>query len=579
MVKSELLNYIPKSKRYILFTALLNWLGMVFNVVILYSLIRIIEAIVLGTSERLGVYVLSIALAIVLKYVAVRFSVDFTRIISARVRKKMRERIYRKMAKLGFKVNKKYGDAEITQLTVEGVEQLDLYYSVFVPRVFYGLAAPLTVLAVLSFLSIRVALVLFFSVPLIPLLIIGMNTYAKKKMGKHWKRYTSLGDMFLDRMRGLTTLKIFQADRLKHDQLNEQAEQFRKSTMSVLKMQLNSITIMDLVAFGGAALAIVFALTDVRNGMLDPYLAIFVILLSAEFFLPLRTLGSAFHVATNGLASYKRIDAFLKDDTLEYGKKTLDAPITSIHAVDLSYAYTQESILLKDVTFTFDTPGFYAVAGKSGSGKSTLARLFMGFDSQYGGSLKYNDLEIGELSLETLAEHVTIVDHESHLFNGSVLDNLLLGNRKADMKDIESVLKTVALYDFFREKPEKLDYMLYENGKNVSGGQRQRILIARALLMDKDVYIFDESTASVDGKSEAIILDALTELSKEKIVIMITHKLYTIENATHILYIDRQTICKQGTHDELVARKGAYARTYLEQKELIDRMHGGDGHA
>lgn len=579
MVKSELLNYIPKSKRYILFTALLNWLSMVLNVVILYLVVRIIEAVVSNTFENLTIFIMLIVISIAIKYVAIRSSIDFTRIISAKVRKKMRERIYLKMAGLGFKVNKKYGDAEITQLTVEGVEQLDLYYSVFVPKVFYGLAAPLTVLVILSVLSMRVAMVLFFSVPLIPLLIIGMNTYAKKKMGKHWKRYTSLGDMFLDRMRGLTTLKIFQADRLKHDQLNQQSEQFRKSTMSVLKMQLNSITIMDLVAFGGAALAILFALQDVRNGMLDPFLAIFVILLSAEFFLPLRSLGSAFHVATNGLASYKRIDAFLKDDTLKYGTKSLKKPVTSIHAVNLSYAYSKESVLLEDVSFTFETPGFYAVAGKSGSGKSTLARLFMGFDDQYRGRLLFNDREVGELSLETLAEHVTIVDHESHLFNGSVLDNLILGNRKADEKRIESVLRTVDLYDLFMDKPEKLDYMLYENGTNVSGGQRQRLLVARALLMEKDVYIFDESTASVDSKSEEIIMDALEELAKKKIVIMITHKLYTITHATHILYIDDHTVCKQGTHDDLMSREGPYAKTYLEQRDLIESMHGGEDHA
>lgn len=579
MVKSELLNYIPKSKRYILFTALLNWLSMALNVVILYLIVRIIEAVVTDTFENLTIFMMLIVISIAIKYVAIRSSIDFTRIISAKVRKKMREQIYLKMASLGFKVNKKYGDAEITQLTVEGVEQLDLYYSVFVPKVFYGLAAPLTVLVILSFLSMRVAMVLFFSVPLIPLLIIGMNTYAKKKMGKHWKRYTSLGDMFLDRMRGLTTLKIFQADRLKHDHLNQQSEQFRKSTMSVLKMQLNSITIMDLVAFGGAALAILFALQDVRNGMLDPFLAIFVILLSAEFFLPLRSLGSAFHVATNGLASYKRIDAFLKDDTLRYGTKSLKKPVTSIHAVNLSYAYSKESVLLENASFTFETPGFYAVAGKSGSGKSTLARLFMGFDDQYRGHLLFNDREVGELSLETLAEHVTIVDHESHLFNGSVLDNLILGNRKADEKRIEAVLGTVDLYDFFMAKPEKLDYMLYENGTNVSGGQRQRLLVARALLMEKDVYIFDESTASVDPKSEEIIMDALEELAKNKIVIMITHKLYTITHATHILYIDDHTVCKQGTHDDLMSREGPYAKTYLEQRDLIESMHGGEDHA
>ncbi|MFP4177351.1 MAG: ABC transporter ATP-binding protein/permease, partial [Acholeplasmataceae bacterium] len=533
----------------------------------------------LNRSEDIMPYVLLIVLAILIRYLAIRSSIDFTRIISARVRKKMRERIYLKMANLGFKADRKYGDAEITQLTVEGVEQLDLYYSIFVPKVFYGLAAPLTVLVILSLLSMRVALVLFFSVPLIPLLIVGMNTYAKKKMGKHWKRYTSLGDTFLDRMRGLTTLKIFQADRLKHDELNEQSERFRKSTMSVLKMQLNSITIMDLVAFGGAALAILFALADVRNGLLDPYLALFVILLSAEFFLPLRSLGSAFHVATNGLASYKRIDAFLKDETMRYGTKTLGKAVESIRAVALSYAYSEDSVLLQNVSFTFKKPGFYAIAGRSGSGKSTLARLFMGFDDRYQGSLTFNDQEVGALSLETIAEHVTIVDHESHLFNGSVRDNLTLGNRKAEKEAIEAVLRTVDLYDLFMEKPEKLDYLLYENGANLSGGQRQRLLVARALLMDRDVYIFDESTASVDAESEAIIIKALEELAEKRIVIMITHKLYTITRATHILYIDDHTVCKQGTHDELIRRDGPYARTYREQKELIDSMHGGDVHA
>jgi ABC-type transport system involved in cytochrome bd biosynthesis fused ATPase/permease subunit len=574
MIRSKLIKEAGKGMRLIFFGALFMWLSSLVNVFVIWLMVRSIRSVIVDRmlDQVLIVFIIG---AVFLKFMLTLLVTNLTSRVSTIVRRSIRLRIYDKLVARGFEGDNKLGQSTMTQLAVEGVEHLDLYYSVFVPQVIHGLITPLSVFLILLFIIPPVAFVLILAVPFIPLLIIMVNTRAKKKVGKHWQDYTTLGDFFLDRLMGLSTLKLFNADWDAHQRMDQKAESFRQSTMRVLRMQLNSISIMDLVAYGGAAFAIVVTMVNIWGGTLSPYIGFFVILLSAEFFLPLRALGSAFHVATNGIGAYQRIDQFLSEAVdIPIGSLVINRPFC-VDIKDLSYAFDDGQTVLKDINISLSRNQMIALVGVSGSGKSTLAKLLMGLDLSYQGEILISGADLKTIRTDDLMKTITYVGSDQHLFNMSVRDNLSLGAINVTDAMMFDILDKLKMTDFIKNRPQGLDGIINEQASNLSGGEKQRLLLARTLLMDREVYIFDEMTSSVDDESEGIIMDAIESLSKDKMVLLVSHHLLNTKRADIIYVIDEHRIVESGTHEALMSNQGLYQHLYHQQQTLVSRTHGG----
>ena len=486
---------------------------------------------------------------------------------SKAVKKTLREKIYEKLLKLGTSYQEKVQTSEVVQVAVEGVDQLETYFGAYLPQFFYAMIAPLTLFVILCFINVPSAVVLLICVPLIPVAIAAVQTWAKKLLSKYWGRYTALGDTFLENLQGLTTLKIYQADEFKHKQMNEASEEFRKITMKVLTMQLNSITIMDLIAYGGAALGIVMSVTQFKAGHIGLAGAIFIILLSADFFIPMRQLGSFFHIAMNGMASSDKIFKLLDlpEDNNENGKECpQDGDIV---CKNLAFSYDDDREILHGIDMVFKSGSFTAVVGESGCGKSTTAGIIMGHMKNYMGNVTIGGNSLSQISEASLMKHITYVGHNSYLFKGTVRQNLLMGSPDAKDDKLWEVLKEVNLADFLKGE-DGLDTKLLEKASNFSGGQCQRLALARALLHDSPVYIFDEATSNIDVESENEIMERIYALAKSKTVILISHRLANVTGADNIYVLESGNVAECGTHEELLDRHGVYEKLWNAQQEL-----------
>ncbi len=425
----------------------------------------------------------------------------------------------------------------------------------------------LTLFAVLCTVNVPAALVLLVCVPLIPVTIAAIQTWAKKLLGKYWGEYTALGDTFLENLQGLTTLKIYQADDFKHREMNEQAEKFRKITMKVLTMQLNSITIMDLIAYGGAALGMILAALQFRANHVDLQGCLLIILLAADFFLPMRQLGSFFHIAMNGMAATDKIFHLL--DLPEPPERTGRVPEEdcSIHCENLTFSYDAQREILHGLEMEIPKGSFTAIVGESGSGKSTMASILMGRNRGYAGQLTVGGVPLTDISDESLLSSFTYVGHQSYLFKGTVRENLLMGAPKATEEEMWTVLEQVRLADFLRSE-QGLDTALMEKAANLSGGQRQRLAMARALLRHTPVYIFDEATSNIDVESENDLMREIKRLNGTCTVILISHRLANVVEADRIYVLDQGVLAESGTHTELLSHEGAYSTLWRTQQEL-----------
>lgn len=480
--------------------------------------------------------------------------------------------IYRKLLRLGTSYKEKVNTAEVVQVAVEGVEQLETYFGAYLPQFFYAMLAPISLFVVLSFISFRAAAVLLICVPLIPISIMAVQRWAKKLLGKYWGQYTALGDVFLENLQGLTTTKIYQSDEFKHQEMNKQGEIFRKITMRVLTMQLNSIFIMDLVAYGGAAIGVILATTQFRAGNVSLAGSLMIILLAADFFLPMRMLGSYFHIAMNGMAASEKIFNLL--DLPEIEVKTLTVPSDcTIKLHKLNFSYEPDRKILDDVTMIFPMGSFTAIVGESGSGKSTIASILMGRAKAYDGQLTVGAVPLSDISEDNLMKNFTYINHQSYLFKGTVRDNLLIAAPDASDEKLWQVLAQVNLEDFLRNEGG-LDLSLSEKASNLSGGQRQRLALARALLHDSSVYIFDEASSNIDVESESDIMRQIQALAKRKTVILISHRLANVVNAKSIYLLDKGSVLEHGTHKDLISQNGAYAQLWKAQQELENYAAG-----
>ena len=568
MIDKRLIRTVPDSKRYIMANVAMQWCALAANIAMMAAFCRLLERLYLG---RCATADLALTAVVALAAVAVRFGCHLgasrmSFLSSRSVKRTLRQTIYEKLLRLGAAYRDQVRSSEVVQVAVEGVDQLETYFGAYLPQFFYALLAPLTLFVVLCFVDVPAALVLLVCVPLIPIAIAAVQTWAKKLLSRYWTQYTALGDTFLENLQGLTTLKIYGADGFKNEKMNEQSEQFRRITMKVLTMQLNSITIMDLVAYGGAAAGMIVALSRFRSGAVGLGGCLLILLLAADFFIPMRQLGSFFHIAMNGMAASEKIFRLLDLPEPEQGGEPVPEK-GDIRCKDLRFAYTPDREVLRGVDITMPRGSFVALVGESGCGKSTLASILMGRSRGYAGAVTVGGVPLDRLDGESLMRSITCVSHQSTLFKGTVRDNLLMGNPATTDADLWRVLERVNLAGFLRSE-QGLETRLASQASNLSGGQRQRLALARALLHDSPVYLFDEATSNIDVESENEIMAEIHRLAQTKTVVLISHRLANVTGADCIYVMQDGRVAEQGTHPELVARGGLYAKLWNAQQSL-----------
>ena len=575
MINKRLIGTVSESKKYIAGNVALQWCSLAANIAAMGAISSLLGALWYKTADASAFAAAGAAIAAALcsRALCTVGSARLSVLSSRAVKQVLRERIYEKLLRLGASYHTKIKTSEAVQLAVEGVEQLETYFGAYLPQFFYSMLAPLTLFAVLAFIDLPSAAVLLVCVPLIPIAIAAVQTWAKKLLSKYWGKYTEMGDTFLENLQGLTTLKIYQADAARHEQMNREAEEFRKITMRVLTMQLNSITIMDLVAYGGAALGAIVAVSRFASGHVTLAGCLMILLLAADFFLPMRLLGSYFHVAMNGMAASDKIFRLL--DLPEPDRSGCETPgAGGIDAQHLTFSYDGEREVLHDVSFSVTEGSFTAIVGESGCGKSTIAAILTGREPGYQGSVTVGGAQVRCADEAALMRRITYVSHNSHLFRGTVRDNLRMAKPDASDAELWSALERANLAEFLRSE-QGLDTLLTENGSNFSGGQRQRLALARALMHDSPVYLFDEATSNIDVESEDAILAQIHELAHTHTVILISHRLANVVHADRIHVMEHGRLVQSGTHEELLLRGGTYAALWNSQQQL--EQYGKEG--
>lgn len=560
---------MAESKTYIIQNIFWQWLGLLSSIITMGTagwLFQTVRDGFISLSDCLPAAIV-IFLCIGLRAYCSRRASAASANAGNDVKQELRQRLYEKLTRLGSSYHEKVPTAEAVQVAVEGVEQLEVYFGKYIPQLFYSILAPITLFVVLAFVSLKASLVLLICVPLIPLTIMGVQKLAKRLLGRYWGIYTELGDSFLENLQGLTTLKIYQADEQKAQEMDQEAEHFRKITMKVLMMQLNSIIVMDVVAYGGAALGIIAVLREFASGTVSLGGTVTMILLSAEFFIPMRLLGSFFHIAMNGMAASDRLFAILDLEEGQTGEECLGDGPASVIFRDVCFSYDGERQILDQVSFQLPENGLISLVGTSGCGKSTIAGLLTGRNRGYRGTVRIGGKELSRIREDSLLSHVTMISHNSYLFKGTVRENLQMAAPMATEKKMEAVLKKVNLYEFLKSQ-RGLDTELMERGSNFSGGQCQRLALARALLHDTPIYIFDEATSNIDAESEEQIMEVIRELSQNHCVLLISHRLANVVDSRNIYVLSGGRLAEEGTHKELMEQKGIYAALYSEQNIL-----------
>ena len=571
MIHKRLISTVSHTRKYIAANVAVQWVSLWANIMLIQIVTWFLGELFYGKAEKRTFLIVAVhALgAVLVRMVCFVISSRMSFLSSKSVKQILREKIYGKLLNLGVSYKENVRSSEVVQVAVEGVDQLETYFGSYLPQFFYAVLAPVTLFLVLLPISWISAVVLLCCVPLIPISIAAVQTWAKKLLAKYWGQYTALGDTFLENLQGLTTLKIYQADERRQEEMNQEAENFRKITMKVLTMQLNSITIMDLVAYGGAALGGILAVRQFLTGEILLSECLFIILLAADFFLPMRLLGSFFHIAMNGMAASDKIFKLLDLPEPVKGARAVSKE-NGLCSRDLTFAYEKERPVLKQVSLCVEAGTFTAIVGESGCGKSTLASVFMGKNQNYEGEvlLGGNDgIPLSEIAEESLMKQITYVGHAGYLFKGTIRENLLLAKPNGTDEEFWEVLEKMKLADFLRSE-QGLDTMLAEKGSNFSGGQCQRLVMARALLHDSPIYIFDEATSNIDAESENDMMEQIYQMKREKTVLLISHRLANVTAADKIYVLEQGKVTEQGNHEELIAQNGVYAQLWNTQQEL-----------
>lgn len=569
MIKTRLIKLLSHAGKYIVYNVLWQWFALLCQIAVVFSITALLEGAVTGnlqTQDMVRTAVVFAAAALI-RFGCDKGAAHASFAASVDVKRILREKIYDKLLRLGASYREQTATSEVVQMAAEGVEQLETYFGRYLPQLFYSLLAPVTLFAVLSFVSLKASVVLLICVPLIPISIVAVQKFAKRLLSRYWGVYTGLGDSFLENLQGLTTLKIYQADGQKAEEMDQEAERFRSITMKVLTMQLNSTSVMDIVAYGGAAAGMIVAVSEYLSGTLSFAGALTIILLASEFFIPLRLLGSFFHIAMNGMAASDKIFRLLDLPEPEKGTKEPGGSSLDVDFENVSFSYEEDRQILKEISFRIPAGSMVSLVGESGCGKSTAAAVLMGRNRGYQGGVRLGGVELSEVSEESLMKSVTRVAHNSYLFKGTVEENLRMGKPDANRQEMIAVLRKVNLWGFL-EAQEGLDTKIQEKGSNFSGGQCQRLALARALLHDTPVYIFDEATSNIDVESEEMIMEVIRELAKTRTVLLISHRLANVVTSDCIYMMVQGEIREAGTHQELMQKDGSYQKLFESQQKL-----------
>lgn len=569
MIKTRLVKLLSHAKKYIVYQVLWQWIALLSQIAAIFRVAGLLQQAVEGTitAESIAMSAIVFAVVIAVRFVCERMASKASYMASVDVKRILRDRIYEKMLRLGASYKEHVSTSEVVQVSTEGVEQLETYFGRYLPQLFYSLLAPVTLFMLLASVSVKASVVLLICVPLIPMSIVFVQKLAKKLLNKYWGIYTGLGDSFLENLQGLTTLKIYQADEMKAKEMDAESENFRKITMKVLTMQLNSTSVMDIMAYGGAAVGMIVVIVEFVHGRVDLAGALSIVLLASEFFIPLRLLGSFFHIAMNGMAASDKIFKILDLPEPEAGTRRLDNRQLSVQLEQVRFAYEEEREILRGITLDIPVGSFVSLVGESGSGKSTIAGLLSGKNRLYQGKIEIGGVALSDIAEESLMEHVTLIRHNSYLFKGTVADNLRMAKADASEAEMIAVLQKVNLWDFLSVQ-QGLETELLEKASNLSGGQCQRLALARALLRNSEIYIFDEATSNIDMESEELIMAVIHELAQTKSVLLISHRLSNVVKSDCIYMLADGVIQESGSHEELMNKKGAYQKLFAYQEQL-----------
>lgn len=573
MFNKRLLSICDSSKKWIGLTVLMNWISIVCNIALILFIGTTVDKLLSG---NLNLNIISTSIFIIamlsIRFVANFMSTKFSLYSSGEVKKTLRSTIYEKLLTLGVNYTDTISTSSTVQIAVDGVEQLEMYFGRFMPQLFYSVIAPITLFAVMSFISFKTAIILLICVPLIPITIMAVMKIAKKILSKYWGVYTDLGDSFLENLQGLTTLKIFDRDEDKNDEMNKNAEHFRKITMSVLQMQLNSIIVMDIIAYGGSAIGILMALSEYRNGLITIGQVLIIILLSAEFFIPMRLLGSFFHVAMNGISASERMFKLL-DTQVEDVKDLAQDKINQLENINIElknvdFSYDKERKVLENININMENNKMVALVGESGCGKSTITNLLLKQRKVDSGEILLNGINLNDIPFDVLTKKIGFINHNAYVFNGTIEENIRMGKNDASLEEIYDALKKANLYEFVMTLPNKLKTNVGEGGSLLSGGQKQRLALARTIITNPEIYIFDEATSNIDVESEEKVWESIYKLAKNKTVIVISHRLANVKNADSIYVLDKGHIVENGKHKELMMSKNKYYKLVTHQANL-----------
>ena len=577
MIKTRLVGLLSHAKKYIVYTILWQWAALLSQVLAVFTIAELLERVVYRavTVPVIERTILILALVVIIRFVCEWMGARSSYLACVDVKRILREKIYEKMLKLGASYSEQVSSSEVVQVSTEGVEQLETYFGKYLPQLFYSLIAPLTLFLILCRVSVKASVILLICVPLIPISIVVVQKIAKKLLNKYWSIYTGLGDSFLENLQGLTTLKIYQADQQKADEMDGESQNFRRITMKVLTMQLNSTSVMDIVAYGGAAIGMAVAVSEFLKGNISVSGTLCIVLLASEFFLPLRLLGSFFHIAMNGMAASDKVFKILDLPEPQAGEKTLPDGALDVTLKDVHFSYEEDREILKGINLNLPAGSFVSLVGESGCGKSTIAGILAAKNRGYSGEINIGGVPLNEVNETNLMQRVVLVRHNSYLFKGTVEENLKMAKPDATKEEMEAVLQKVNLLGFLQTQ-DGLQTQLLEKASNLSGGQCQRLVIARALLRtDSAVYIFDEAASNIDVESEELIMNVIHELAKTKTVLLISHRLANVVKSDKIYFLKDGEIKESGKHDELMSQNGAYRHLYESQMALENYGKGG----
>ena len=571
MIKKRLMGLLSHAKKYIVYNIFWQWISLLAQIGAVFAITAMLAQTAMFSGMDGGIHigqtVLILAICAAVRFVCERMAARASYQASVGVKQILRKKIYEKMRRLGASYSEKVSTSEVMQVCTEGVEQLEIYFGKYLPQLFYSLLAPVTLFLVLMRVSFRASLVLLICVPLIPVSIVAVQKLAKRLLNRYWSIYTGLGDSFLENLQGLTTLKIYGADEKKAQEMDQEAQRFRRITMKVLTMQLNSTSVMDIVAYGGAAAGMSVAVSEFLKGQVNFAGALTIILLASEFFIPLRLLGSFFHIAMNGMAASDKIFAILDLPEPEQGSRELNRDQIEIRLQDVHFSYEKEREILGGIDLYMPAGSFISLVGESGCGKSTVAGILAGKNRGFTGSVTINGIDISDISESSLMKNITLVRHNSYLFKGTVEENLRMAKPDASETEMREVLSRVNLMGFL-DTQKGLQTELLERAENLSGGQCQRLALARALLHDSPVYIFDEAASNIDVESEELIMDVIRRLARTKTVLLISHRLANVVESDCIYMMKDGMICEQGSHHQLLELEGDYATLYKIQMDL-----------